>query len=313
MPIPCLEWTDETGENCRVDVVDKVFIGRGCLGIEKTRRIIVKDPAVSRDHAIISVEGSTLQITDMSKNGVWVNGVRVAPGSTYNLKDGDVITVGSRRIAVKCACLTDFDEGIESTQAGPVEMIVTSLVADVRGFSTISQKEKSSEVYAVMKDIFETLTAIVHEYKGTVKDYVGDAVYAFWDHGLVSRKEQAILACDAALRQLEVISQMKSQIGFESHPAGRGLLMGWGITTGKVTMAHYSPRVADLALVGDTTNLAFRFSGMANKVLSSPILICSETAHLVRQKLPPLDLGMVSVRGRSGQEQVYGLGEKVEP
>jgi pSer/pThr/pTyr-binding forkhead associated (FHA) protein len=111
----CLEWTDETGQTCRVDVVDKVFVGRGCLGIEETKRIIVKDPAVSRDHAIVSVDGPNLQITDMSKNGIWINDVRVAPGSSQNLKDGDTVTVGNTRIVVRYACVTSFDEGIISS------------------------------------------------------------------------------------------------------------------------------------------------------------------------------------------------------
>lgn len=310
MPNPCLEWTDETGQTCRLDLVDKVFIGRGCLGIEETKRIIVKDPAVSRDHAIVGLDGANLQITDLSKNGVWVNDVRVAPGSSQNLRDGDTITVGNTRIAVTYAGLTTCDESMECTQSGPIEMIVTSLVADVRGFSGFSQREDSSQVYALMKDIFETLTAIVHDFKGTIKDYVGDAVYAFWDHGFSPRNEQAVLACDAALRQLQTINELKSRNGFDSKQPGQGLLMGWGITTGKVTMAHYSPRVADLALVGDATNLAFRLSGMANKDLASPIVICGETAQLVGHVLSPVDLGLVSVRGRSGKEHVYGFGEK---
>jgi class 3 adenylate cyclase len=309
MPNPCLEWLDEAGQIHRLDVIDKVFIGRGCLGIEETKRIIVKDPAVSRDHAIVSLDRANLQITDMSKNGVWVNDVRVAPGSSQNLTDGDIVTVGNQRIAVRYSCDACFGEVMECTQAGPVEMIVTTLVADVRGFSGMSQREDSSQVFALMKDIFETLTAIVHDFKGTIKDYVGDAVYAFWDHGVAPQKQQAVLACRAALRQLHIIHQMASRFGFDNQPSDRGLLMGWGITTGKVTMAHYSSRVADLALVGDTTNLAFRLSGMANKTIDSPIVMCSETADLVRHVLPPVDLGQVEVRGRSGQEHVFGLDE----
>ena len=310
MAKPCLEWVDETGHVHRLDVVDKVFIGRSCLGIEETKRIIVKDPAVSRDHAIVGLDRSNLQITDMSKNGVWINDVRVAPGSSQNLNDGDIVTVGNQRIAVRYSRDASFGEAIERTQAGPIEMIVTTLVADVRGFSGISQREDSSQVYALMKDIFETLTAIVHDFKGTIKDYVGDAVYAFWDHGLAPQKEPAVLACDAALRQLQVIKKMSSRVGFANKPSGEGLRMGWGITTGKVTMAHYSKRVADLALVGDTTNLAFRLSGMANKSIDSPIVVCSQTANLVRHILPPVDLGQVEVKGRSGREQVFGLDEK---
>jgi len=302
-----LEWTDENGQIRRLEIIDKVFIGRGCLGIEEPKRLIIEDPAVSRDHAIISMIGSRLQITDMSRNGIWINDVRMAPGSSQDLKDGDIVGVGNSNIRVGCPEVVLFNEEIESTRVGPIEMIVTSLVADVRGFSGMLQREDSSQVYAVMKGIFETFTTIVRDQKGTIKDYVGDAVYAFWDHGLEPRQEQALLACNAALRQLRAIDQMRSSELSGIHMAGEGLLMGWGITTGKVTMAHYSARVADLVLVGDCTNLAFRLSGMANKSLSSPVAICCQTANLVRNALLLSDLGFVTVRGRTGQEHVFGI------
>ncbi len=72
-------------------------------------------------------------------------------------------------------------------------------------------------------------------------------------------------------------------------------------------MAHYGARVADLALVGDCTNLAFRLSGMANKSLPSPVAICCQTANLVRNALLLSDLGFVTVLGRTGQEHVFGI------
>ena len=302
-----LEWTDENGQIRHLEVVDKLFIGRGCRGIEESKRIIVEDPRVSRDHAIISATGLGLQITDMSKNGVWVNDVRMASGSSQGLKDGDVIGVGDAVIRVRCPGLALDDEDMERTRSGPIEMIVTSLVADARGFSALSQREDSSQVYALMKDIFGTLTTIVRDFKGTIKDYVGDAVYAFWDHGFEPRKGQALLACRAALEQLQALDQMGSSTLSGRYPTAEGLPMGWGLTTGKVTMAHYSSRAADLALVGDATNLAFRLSGMANKDLSSPIAMCSQTADLVQDTLSLVDLGFFAVRGRTGQEHLYGI------
>ncbi len=307
MPNSYLEWTDENGKVHHLEVVDKIFVGRSCRGIEASKRIIVKDPGVSRDHAIITKSGLYLQITDMSKNGVWVNDVRVAPGSSQGLKDGDVIRIGDTLIYVTCPGFTLFDEDMESTRSVPIEMIVTSLVADVRGFSALSQRENSSQVYGLMKDIFDMLTKIVRDFKGTIKDYVGDAVYAFWDHGFQPSKGQALLACRAALQQVQALDQMGSSTLSGRYPDAEGLPMGWGITTGKVTMAHYSARAADLALVGDATNLAFRLSSMANKDFATPIAMCSQTADLVQDTLSLVDLGFFSIRGRTGQEHLYGI------
>jgi class 3 adenylate cyclase len=65
-------------------------------------------------------------------------------------------------------------------------------------------------------------------------------------------------------------------------------------------------------LVGDCTNTAFRLSGIANKDLPCEIVMCSETAGLVEDILPMADLGFVSLRGRSGQEHVYGMDRHYE-
>ena len=92
-----------------------------------------------------------------------------------------------------------------------------------------------------------------------------------------------------------------------TNPAAERLKMGWGVTTGSVTMSHYGSRVADLALVGDCTNLAFRLSGIANKELDKKIVVCAHTADLIRDSLAVDDLGDVSVRGRTGELNVFGL------
>ncbi len=170
----------------------------------------------------------------------------------------------------------------------------------------MSQRENSYQVYALMKEIFNRFSGIVNEHRGTIKDYVGDAIYAFWEHGVSPSGEQAVLACQNALAQAEALDGIRDELR-PVNPAAERLKMGWGITTGSVTLSHYGSRASDLALVGDCTNLAFRLSGMANKELDRKIIMCANTASLVRGSLDVDDLGKVPVRGRSGELRVFGL------
>jgi class 3 adenylate cyclase len=62
-----------------------------------------------------------------------------------------------------------------------------------------------------------------------------------------------------------------------------------------------------LAVVGDSTNLAFRLSGLANKTLDSTIVLDSRTAELLAGQLAVRELGGVDTKGRKGKEMVYGL------
>ena len=310
MSNPFLEWLVEEQKACRLDIIDRVFIGRVCKGIDETKRIIVCDLAVSRDHAEIVWIDSRLKIKDVSKNGTWVNGVRLAAGSAEYLADGDVIRLGETSISVRypndLPFGADDDSSVSGTAITPKEVTVTNVVADVRGFTNMSQVENSYQVYTLMKEVFKAFSGIVNDHKGTIKDYVGDAIYAFWEHGVSPSKEQAVLACQSALAQAEALDDIMDALR-SKNPAAERLKMGWGITTGSVTMSHYGARTSDLALVGDCTNLAFRLSGMANKELDKKILLCTGTATLVRGSLAVDDLGEVSVLGRRGELHVFGL------
>jgi len=235
--------------------------------------------------------------------------VRLAAGSTFDIADCDIIRIGDTSITVNCPDVVPSDEDEHwdlKTCSIPTETIVTNMVADVRGYSTVAQKMDSNQVYALMKEIFDTFTAIVVDFQGTIKDYIGDAVYAFWEHRQEFRREQALLATRAAVQQALAMDKIRNRLsGTDS--VVENLQLGWGITTGAVTLSHYGSRVADLALVGDCTNLAFRLSGMANKELSHEIVLCSETARLVGDTFSLVDLGSVDVRGRSGREPVFGV------
>jgi class 3 adenylate cyclase len=310
MPIPYLEWIDKNERSQRIEIVDKLFIGRSCKGVDPKKRVLIRNAQVSRDHAVISRRASGLQITDRSKNGTWVNGVRLAAGASSDISDGDMIGIGGCSFHVYCPeNITDVkDKAIltAGTMVTPAEVVVTNVVADVREFTTFSQTHNSSDVYSLMKEIFDTFSAIVYKFKGTIKDYAGDAVFAFWDHYVEPVNAQAVLACRASIEQVQKINEIRGRPSSKKMNVDN-LQMGWGITTGTVTMSHYGSRAADLALVGDCTNLAFRLSGMANKVLSPKILICTQTAELVRKDLAVKDLGNVSIKGRKGKEHVYAI------
>lgn len=306
---PNLQWQDDQGVPHRLDLTDKIFIGRVCRGIESDKCILVRNPMVSRDHAVIRLTRQGVEITDMSKNGTWINEVRIAPGASRRLDDGDRITLGGTTIRISCpdqASLREEELWMEQTSIQPTAVCITSLVADVRGFSAFSQKTDSELVYTLIKEIFSRFSAIVNEHHGTVKDYAGDAVFAFWEHPHGFSADHALAACQAAISQLRSVPEIHRQLterGFLVPPP----LLGWGLTTGQVTLSHYGSRSAGMALVGDCINLAFRLSSMANKTLPAPIVLCRDTASWVNQKLPLIDLGDQDIRGRTGQEHLFGI------
>lgn len=306
-----LRWRDAAGQPHQLELHDKVFVGRVCAGIDPARAIILDDDDVSRDHAHFVASAGGVVLRDTSRNGTWVNGVRVTQGGERRLGDGDVVRVGRTEIALEMAAgLATADSGRANstryTVALPVSQVVTNLVADVRGFTTLSERLSSDKMYELMNAVIHTFSEIVVAHHGTIKDYAGDAVYAFWEHGDRPKADRAVQACRAALAQSAAVPSIIAEL-HDVVPEASALKLGWGITTGLVTVSQYGARSADLAVLGDSTNLAFRLSALANKDVPVPVLMCEQTRNLVADCFPVQSLGAHPIKGKAADVPLYGL------
>lgn len=301
---PMLEW-QENGELRCIPVVDRVFIGRVCSAVPIDKRILIEQTSVSRDHAVVTRAGANLFIHDSSRNGTRVNGVRISPATNHLLSDGDRIGIGNVEIVVLLGVGTQTppaNESLDETTTLTIESVVTHLVADVRGYSAMAQHNPSADLRTMITRLFEQFSGAVNAHRGVVKDFAGDAIFAFWEHGPSDNAEAAVSACNTALVQLRELDALEFS-GLVEQP----LRVGWGIATGRVTLSHYGVRQDSMAVIGDATNLAFRLAGLANKTIDVPIVLCEHTAELVRPKLAVVSLGPVKTKGRTGREEVYGL------
>ena len=309
-----VQWQDAQGQLRELEVLDKAFVGRTCAGVDPSRAIILNDPNVSRDHLVIArgTHGTTLR--DLSRNGTWVNDVRLTQGSERPLENGDVIRVGQVELTVTISSPEDADAAEDDadqtmtswTTVSPVYQHVTNLVADLRGFTSLSETLGSEQMYAVMNSVFKVFSDLVVAHRGTIKDYAGDAIYAFWEHGLMPNGEKARLACTAALAQLAALPQIAAELA-ETIPEASHLRVGWGVTTGMVTVSQYGSRAADLAVLGDSTNLAFRISGLANKDVPAPIVVDEQTRTLIADAYQVSSLGEHAIKGKRQPVSLYGI------
>lgn len=309
-----LQWQDAKGELRELEVLDKAFVGRTCAGVDPSRAIVLNDPNVSRDHLVIVRTAHGTTVRDMSRNGTWVNGVRMTQGAERPLENGDVIRLGQVELTVTIdppqdaePAEDDADQTMTSwTTVSPVYQHVTNLVADLRGFTSLSETLGSDQMYAVMNSVFRTFSDLVEAHRGTIKDYAGDAIYAFWEHGLMPNAEKARLACTAALAQLAALPRIAAELAV-TIPEASQLRVGWGVTTGMVTVSQYGSRAADLAVLGDSTNLAFRISGLANKDLPAPIVVDEQTKALIDGGYQLASLGQHTIKGKRQPVPLFGI------
>ncbi len=311
MSSPSLKWIDQRQKICQIMITDRICIGRTCKGMAAQKRIRIEDPRVSRDHAEIVWTAGCLQIIDSSRNGTWVNQSRMSAGSARRLADGDRIRVGDFEFLVRLPA-AEADDGengpaTELTKVASVSEVITALMADIRGFSAYAQQHSSAAAHGMIRTVFDVFSEIVDRFSGTLKDYAGDAIFAFWEHRFEDDAAQAAQACRAAQRQMNVFADLRVALA-ERYADADKLRIGWGLTTGPITLSSLGSRASDLAVVGDCVNLASRLSGLANREIPEAVVVCARTAALVEGRLALRDLGRHTIRGRQGAEPLFALG-----
>jgi DNA-binding CsgD family transcriptional regulator len=97
----------------RIVVIERrLVVGRDCVGVRAEQRLVVDDPAVSRNHLEVQVDRQgAATLVDMSTNGTRVNGATVARGTPFALADGDRIALGGLRLTFRTS---DRDDATRS-------------------------------------------------------------------------------------------------------------------------------------------------------------------------------------------------------
>ncbi len=144
--------------------------------------------------------------------------------------------------------------------------VVTTLFADIRGFTTMSSKLPADEVVRILNCFFEDCVDAVEQNHGTVDKFIGDCVMALWG-APIAKPDDARNAMAAALQMVE--RSRRTLIN------GMPLQMGVGINTGEVVLgAVGSRRRLDYTAIGSTVNVAARLCGAAR---AGEVLITRQT------------------------------------
>jgi class 3 adenylate cyclase len=156
---------------------------------------------------------------------------------------------------------------------------VTVLFADLRGFSTISERIGAQESFELLADVMDQLSAAITDHDGVIIDYYGDGVSAFWN-APIDQPDHAILACQAAFEMLDCLPTLNQRW---AHRLGETLEIGIGVHTGDACVGNsgsrkrlkYGPR-------GTTVNLASRLESLT-KQMGVPFVVSEATAEKVKE------------------------------
>ena len=182
----------------------------------------------------------------------------------------------------------------QSVQLSGESREMSVFFSDVRGFTSLSEQLTPQQLTRLMNIYLTGMTKVIHEQRGTVDKYIGDAVMAFWGAPLKD-EDHARHALQAALEMLALLPELNQQLEREGLPAVR---VGMGINSGIMNVGNMgsSFRMA-YTVMGDAVNLGARLEGLT-KYYGTPLLVSGELAQKVPEYLYR-KLDRVQVKGRN--------------
>lgn len=291
----------ERGERTlRVD--ERVHIGRECAGIDASRRVLVDDPSVSRDHAEIQVVNGAAFLVDHSTNGTRVNGRRVERGERVPLLDGDRLAVATVEMVLRATEVQVENEDAGRTLVADSIEPCLVLVGDLVGYTRLTELHGPAAVAAAVDGLFTELRRIVVGHLGTVNNFAGDAILAIWEQTGHPEAATAAVQCARDCARYAAEASTLAPLRYED---GTGLRFGWAVTAGSVATSHPSP--ARVTVHGDPVNLAFRLAGRAGREDVAPILVGTELAELAPDAADYGPEFALQVKGRQSAATVRSL------
>jgi adenylate cyclase len=146
---------------------------------------------------------------------------------------------------------------------------VTVLMADLRGFTNLTERIEPTEVVAILNEYLGTMSQVIGDHGGTVDEFIGDGVLALFG-ALVQCGDDAVRAVSCALSMQRSLRSVNELISGRSPSP---LEMGIGIATGDVVVGNIgSEKRSKFTAIGSAVNLAARLEGYAGagEVLISP-------------------------------------------
>jgi len=179
----------------------------------------------------------------------------------------------------------------------------TILFADIRDFTSLSERLEPDKVVKILNRYFERMSKCVEAQSGLVDKYIGDAMMAVFG-ALGGQVNHARAAAGAALKMRQEREQLNAELRDEGLDE---IQAGIGIHTGQVLAGNIgSSSRMEYTVIGDAVNVAARIEGLS-KELSRDILISQASVERLSDEFTFEYLGKVVVRGKEQQVKIYYL------
>lgn len=183
-------------------------------------------------------------------------------------------------------------------ERGDVETVMAAvLVADLRGFTALSERLPRREVVALLNRWFDALGQAIADQGGEILKFMGDGLLAVFPG---APQDTCARALRAARQALSGTDRLAGQL--EAEGAGR-IACGVALHIGEVELGNIGTRQRlDFTVIGPAVNHASRLQDLT-KTLGEPILASADFAAACPGALRPV--GTHALRGVAAPVQVF--------
>ncbi|RKX95742.1 MAG: hypothetical protein DRP84_03275 [Spirochaetes bacterium] len=188
-----------------------------------------------------------------------------------------------------------------SIKLGGEKRRVAVLFADIRSFTTMTEKMKPEDVVDLLNTYLSGLSEIVFKYEGTVDKYIGDCVMAVFGAPIAHDNdvERAIFSAIEMQVFVEDINNQREKLNQEN------VRIGIGINYGEVIAGNMgSMDRMDYTVIGDVVNTASRLEGLAK---GGQILVTRPVYDEVKYLVEGGFVDRMTVKGKEKPIDVYEI------
>jgi adenylate cyclase len=191
----------------------------------------------------------------------------------------------------------------EGSDLGGEVRVISVLMSDVRGFTTLSERLPPAKVSEIMNEYFAVMVDVIMSRRGMVSDFIGDGILAIFG-APVEDPDHAWHAVDTALGMQAALGRLNAKWAAEGRPP---LAIGVAINTGEAFVGNMgSARKKKYSVLGDTVNTVARIEAL-NRDLGTEILISAGTLAMVKDRVQVRDRGEVKVKGKAQPVAIFEL------
>gem|GEM_PF-436284 len=281
-------------------IIQSLIDGKEILGLEGIYRSGEKEMDYSLNITPLKTprgkkEGLTLLFTNQTREKELKKTVRVVSEERRVIKD-----MFSRYMSQDV--MTSLLESPDKINLGGDKRIATVFFADIRGYTSFSEKREPERIVDVLNEYFSQAVDNVFKHKGYIDKFIGDCIMAVWGVPMVPGKSDAFNAVSCALAIQEMVRSRSRK--FFKNDASR-LRIGIGINTGPLVAGNLgSEQRMDYSVIGDTVNLAARLESVAE---ADEVIISEETRKHLGDKFRLEEKPLVRVKGKEKPVQVYNV------